>query len=303
MVKVGSTVTPSGSLAGRSVVVTRTRAQASSLVDNLAALGATVVELPVIAIEDPIDGGAGLAEAADRVVGGAYAWVAFTSTNAVSRFLAALGGRAVPNGTRWAAVGAATARRLSEGGFPPTLVPEVTISDALAEAFPRARGAGAGAGGAGGAGSAGGAGARVLFPRAETVRGVLVPGLETKGWKVDEVVAYRTVAGDPDPRSVVAARAADAVAFTSSSTVERTVDLLGIGAVPPVVVSIGPVTSASVRTHGLNVTAEAIESTIDGLVAAVVVALSPAVASAAADVAADVAADNGSDNGSDNGPA
>ena len=297
MVKVGSTVTPSGSLAGRSVVVTRTRAQASSLVDNLAALGATVVELPVIAIEDPIDGGAGLAEAADRVVGGAYAWVAFTSTNAVSRFLAALGGRAVPNGTRWAAVGAATARRLSEGGFPPTLVPEVTISDALAEAFPRAGGGGAGAGGAGGAG------ARVLFPRAETVRGVLVPGLETKGWKVDEVVAYRTVAGDPDPRSVVAARAADAVAFTSSSTVERTVDLLGIGAVPPVVVSIGPVTSASVRTHGLNVTAEAIESTIDGLVAAVVVALSPAVASAAADVAADVAADNGSDNGSDNGPA
>ena len=70
-VKVGSTVTPSGSLAGRSVVVTRTRAQASSLVDNLLALGATVVELPVIAIEDPIDGGAGLAEAADRVVGGA----------------------------------------------------------------------------------------------------------------------------------------------------------------------------------------------------------------------------------------
>jgi uroporphyrinogen III methyltransferase/synthase len=235
------------------------------LVGNLAALGATVVELPVIAIEDPIDGGAGLAEAADRVVGGAYAWVAFTSTNAVSRFLAALGGRAVPKGTRWAAVGTATARLLSEGGFPPNLVPEVAIGDALAEAFPRT----------GGAGGAGGAGARVLFPRAETVHGVLVPGLETKGWKVDEVVAYRTVAGDPDPRSVDAARGADAVAFTSSSTVERTVDLLGIGSVPPVVVSIGPVTSASVRANGLNVTAEAIESTIDGLVAAVVIALSP----------------------------
>ena len=271
-VKVGSIMTPSGSLAGRSVVVTRTRAQASSLVDNLLALGATVVELPVIAIEDPIDGGAGLAEAADRLVGGAYAWVVFTSTNAVSRFLAALGGRAVPNGTGWAAVGAATARRLSDGGFPPTLVPEVTISDALAEAFPRT----------------GGTGTRVLFPRAETVREALVPGLETKGWKVDEVVAYRTVAGDPDPRSVVAARAADAVAFTSSSTVERTVDLLGIDAVPRVVVSIGPVTSASVRTHGLNVTVEASEATIDGLVAAVVVALSPDVASAAAP-------DNGSD--------
>jgi uroporphyrinogen-III synthase len=105
------------------------------------------------------------------------------------------------------------------------------------------------------------------------VRGVLASGLRAKGWVVDEVVAYRTVAGSPEPDAIAAARRADVVAFTSSSTVERTVELLGIDKVPPVVVSIGPITSASVVAAGLAVTAEAIEHTIDGLVAAVVTAV------------------------------
>jgi uroporphyrinogen III methyltransferase/synthase len=229
------------------------------LVERLAAQGATVVELPVIAIEDAADGGAGLGKAADRLVNGAYQWVAFTSANAVSPFLAALDGRSVPAGVRWAAVGRATARRLSEGGFPPDLVPPESVSDSLADVFPDGVGVGA----------------SVLFPRAETVRGALAAGLEGKGWTVDEVVAYRTVAGDPDPESIAAARDADAVAFTSSSTVERTVALLGVGGVPPVVVSIGPVTSSTARAEGLEVRAEAVEPSIDGLVAAVVAALNP----------------------------
>ncbi|HWE69244.1 MAG TPA: uroporphyrinogen-III synthase [Acidimicrobiales bacterium] len=248
-----------GPLAGRTVVATRSRAQASVLVERLAAQGATVVELPVIAIEDAADGGTALGKAADRLVSGAYEWVAFTSANAASRLLAALDGRTVPDGVRWAAVGSATARRLSEGGFPPDLVPLEAVSDSLADAFPECVRVGA----------------TVLFPRAETVRGALAAGLETKGWTVDEVVAYRTVAGDPDPTSIAAARDADAIAFTSSSTVERTVALLGVGGVPPVVVSIGPVTSATARVEGLEVRAEAIESSIDGLVAAVVAALNP----------------------------
>ncbi len=56
----GIRMTVDSPLAGRSVVVTRSRAQASSLVDRLTGLGATVVELPVIAIGDPADGGAAL---------------------------------------------------------------------------------------------------------------------------------------------------------------------------------------------------------------------------------------------------
>jgi uroporphyrinogen-III synthase len=244
-------------LAGQRVVVTRSRAQASSLVERLTALGATTVELPVIAVEAAPDGGVGLAEAATRLVGGTYAWVAFTSVNAVGGLLAALDPHRPPDGVQWAAVGPGTARALTAGGFPPDLVPPSSVSDQLAEAFPAAP-------------PTGGA---VLFPRAETVRGALADGLRAKGWVVDEVVAYRTVTGAPDTRAAADARGAEAVAFTSSSTVDRTIELLGVEGVPPVVVTIGPVTSASARAAGLQVAAEATEATIDGLAAAVVSAL------------------------------
>jgi uroporphyrinogen-III synthase len=105
------------------------------------------------------------------------------------------------------------------------------------------------------------------------VRGGLVPGLRAKGWTVDEVVAYRTGTDDPDPAAIDAAGRADAVAFTSSSTVERCIGLLGRGGVPPVIATIGPITSASVRGAGLEVAAEAQVHSIDGLVEAVVAAL------------------------------
>ena len=254
-----------GSLAGTRVVVTRARAQASGLVRRLADLGATVIELPVIAIEDPVDGGAALAEAAERIVDGAYEWVVVTSSNGVDRLVGALAGRPAPAAVRWAAVGTSTARALMERGIVPDLVPNVAVSEALVEAFPVAGPPGAAPGRAVTGGAA-------LFVRAERVRDVVAPGLAAKGWRVDEAVAYRTVAGDVDPSSVGAARAADAVAFTSSSTVERTVELLGVAGVPGIVVSIGPVTSASARAAGLEVTVEAVDHTLDGLVAAVAVA-------------------------------
>jgi uroporphyrinogen-III synthase len=105
------------------------------------------------------------------------------------------------------------------------------------------------------------------------VQGTLAADLGTKGWRVDEVVAYRTVTGDPSAEELDAAAGADAVAFTSSSTVERCLELLGRGRLPGVVVTIGPVTSATARTAGLAVAAEADPHTIDGLVEAVVSAL------------------------------
>jgi uroporphyrinogen-III synthase len=260
-------------LTGRRVVVTRPRSQAPDLIDRLVGLGATVVELPVIAIEDPSDGGQGLDRAAHRLRSGAYQWVALTSSNAVSRLLAALGAdaAAVPVTVRWAAVGAGTARTLVEGGIAPDLVPTVSVSEALAEQFPTIDPLEPGASGTrpGGVGT-------VLFPRAETVRGALAAGLRAKGWLVDEVIAYRTVSVAPSPADVESALRADAVLFTSSSTVERTIEVLGADSLPPVVVTIGPVTSRSAREAGLVVTGEASPHTIDGLVDALVAALSQA---------------------------
>jgi len=244
-------------LAGRSVVVTRTRAQASSLVDRLAALGADVIELPVIAIADPVDGGSELAAAARRVADGAYGWVVVSSVNAVARFVDALEALDEIPPVRWAAVGPATASALAERGQPAAVVPTDARAEALVETFPMATPTSL----------------PVLFPRAETVRGTLAAGLRDKGWTVDEVVAYRTVGGTPPEDAMAKARGALAIAFSSSSTVARTVELLGTAGVPPVIVTIGPVTSVTVRQAGLTVSREATSHDVGGLVEAVVAAI------------------------------
>ncbi len=100
--------------------------------------------------------------------------------------------------------------------------------------------------------------------------GDLAARLSAAGWLVDEVVAYRTTGADPDPLARDAARGADAVLFTSGSAVEQAITLLGAEGVPPLVVTIGPSTSAATRAAGLRVAAEAQPHSADGLIDALV---------------------------------
>ena len=70
-------------LAGKRIVVTRTRKQAGALSDQLRDLGAEVIELPTIRIEPPSD----LRAFAELVQDAhAYDWIVFTSPNGVTAF-------------------------------------------------------------------------------------------------------------------------------------------------------------------------------------------------------------------------
>jgi len=235
-------------LFGRRVVVTRAREQASELRVRLESLGAEVVEVPSIAIE-PVD--VALPDL------GAYSWLVFTSANGVVAFFGALAragldARAL-GGVRVAAIGPGTAEALTRAGVRADLVPPRFVAESLVEAFPPA-----------------GLAARVLVARAETARDALPDGLTAKGYDVEVLPVYRTIATEPSAAVVEAARKADAVTFTSSSTVSNFCAV--VGALPgggPLVVSIGPVTSGTARDHGLRVDAEADPHTIDGLVDAV----------------------------------
>ena len=111
-------------------------------------------------------------------------------------------------------------------------------------------------------------GGTVLLARAAVARDVLPDGLAGLGWQVDVVEAYRTLAAVPDDAQRRRIASADMATFTSSSTVERFVELYGLDAVPPVVVCIGPVTAATARRLGVRVDVEATEHTIAGLVEA-----------------------------------
>ncbi len=243
-------------LFGRTVVVTRARTQASGLVARLRELGAEVVEAPAIQIADPGDGGVALRSAVGRI--GSFDWVVFTSPNGVRRTFAHLPDTRALGGVRVAAIGPGTADALARVRVVPDLVPDRFVAEGLLDVFP----------------SPPAEGGRVLLARAEVARGVLPEGLRAAGWDVEVAPAYRTVAVEVDDDVRARIAAADAVTFTSSSTVTNLLAAVDAPSLSAAVVSIGPITSATAREHGLTVTAEATEHTIDGLVAALLATLS-----------------------------
>jgi uroporphyrinogen III methyltransferase / synthase len=244
-------------LFGRRVVVTRARTQASVLSERLRDLGARPIEVPTIELAPPADGGAGLDRAATGLAEDRYEWVVFTSANAVDALMAHIPDARSMGSTSIAAVGPGTASALERYRLIPDLVPDHQLAEGLVEAFPDPPGAGA----------------SVLFPRAAEGREVLLDGLSEAGWKVDLVEAYRTVPAVPSREMMTAVAEADAACFTASSTVSGFLSAFGLGAVPPVVVCIGPVTAATAEDAGIRVAAVASTHTIDGLVAALVAVL------------------------------
>jgi uroporphyrinogen III methyltransferase / synthase len=239
-------------LFGTRVVVTRARAQASGLAATLQALGAEVVELPAILVVPRLD------SAEVRGAIGAihsYALVCLTSPNGVRLLFdalrdAGLDARALANATV-AAIGPGTARALAERGIRAEVVPEHSIAESLVESlagFDVAR-------------------RPVLVARAAEARDVLPDALRDRGAEVDVVPLYETVAEDPDPEAVEAARAADYLTFTSSSTVRNFARALGDDIPQGArVISIGPVTSETARAAGLEVHVEARRHDPEGLV-------------------------------------
>ena len=97
----------------------------------------------------------------------------------------------------------------------------------------------------------------------------LPEGLRARGWNVDVVEAYRTAAAPLDDERRASLAAADMITFTSSSTVTRFLDAAGPESLPPVVATIGPVTAATAREHGVPVDIEAEAHSIDGLIDAI----------------------------------
>jgi uroporphyrinogen III methyltransferase / synthase len=236
-------------LAGLTVAVTRARAQVSGLASRLADLGASVVEAPAIRIV-ALDG------PAPSVSG--YDLVCLTSPNGVrllfSRLEAAgLDARALA-GARVAAIGPGTAAALRSFGVIADVVPDRFVAegliDALADVPVR----------------------RALVARAAEARDVLVDALRERGAEVDVVVLYETVAQPLDVDQLAAVADADYVTFTSSSTVRFFLESAGAvaGRLRARIVSIGPVTSGTLREHGLEPDVEATRHDIDGLIEALV---------------------------------
>jgi uroporphyrinogen III methyltransferase/synthase len=228
-------------LHGRTIAVTRARAQASALAARLRALGATVVEAPAIRIE-PLD--APLPPMRD------YDLVCVTSPNGAELLLDRLRDARELAGVTVAAIGPGTARALRARGVEPDVVPERAVAEGLVAAL------------------ADMPVRRALIARAAEGRDVLPDALREQGAQVDVVALYETVAEPLDDDTRAAAAAADYLLFTSASSVRFYAQAAG-GLAGPRIVTIGPATSAALREHGAEPDLEADPHTPDGMIEAV----------------------------------
>jgi uroporphyrinogen III methyltransferase/synthase len=229
-----------GPLSGRTVTVTRARPQAGELARRLEALGAGVVEAPVLALRalEP--------ELPDLA---AYDLLCVTSPNGAHHLMDLLRDARHLSGVTVAAIGPGTASALEARGIVADVVPERAVAEGLVEAL---RDVAVG---------------RALIARGAEGRDVLPDALRERGADVDVLALYETVAVPLDEVTREAAAGSDYVLFTSGSSVRHFVAAAGASALAgPRLTSIGPATSAELRAHGAEPDLEADPHTPDGLV-------------------------------------
>ena len=229
-------------LLGKGVVITRPEAQAEDFANLLHERGARVIHFPTIQIVPPASWTA-CDTALDQLA--AYRWIIFTSANGVRFFFRRLHEKGLDvrdlKGIRLCTIGPATAAALEAKGLTVDLVPATYISEGVVAAF-----AGQDM-----------QGKRVLLPRAEEARDVIPEGLARQGAQVDVVPVYRTIGSDrrkKDLEAFLNRDEVDVIAFTSPSTVNHFMEIMGRDFVMPAKVKIaviGPVTAAAVGKAGL----------------------------------------------------
>lgn len=247
------------------VLVTRAQHQASELAERLGALGLEPVLLPVIEIVEPMSFAA-LDEALASLQH--FQWVVFTSANAVEA--ARRRGFSKREGVRVGAIGQATARALEAIGVGADVVPALAVAEAMAqELLPHAR-------------QSDGAATRFLLVRAEEARDVLPEMLRAAGGDVTIAEAYRNVipAGSVEAIREMFAKpemSPDAITFTSSSSARNLLALCEVAGVElpaaALRVSIGAITSETLRELGYPAHAAAPSASVQSLAETVALAL------------------------------
>jgi uroporphyrinogen-III synthase len=243
-------------LVGRRVLVTRAAHQAGKLSEGLRALGVEPVDVPVLEIRPPAN-----FQQLDHTLGSldSYDWLILTSVNTVHALCdraAELGQQMkAPLHMQIAAVGQATASAARKAGLPVALVPATYVGEALVALL---------------AGQV--AGKKILLARAEVARDVIPDALRAAGAAVDVVDAYRNILPEDAPARLRSAleKGIDAAAFTSSSSVRHLAEAAHLAGLPfplagVAAVSIGPVTTGTLRELGWEPAAEANPSDIEGL--------------------------------------
>jgi len=249
-------------LSGKRFLVTRTQSQAQEFVALLESNGAEAVCVPTIEIVpppnwEPLDVAMRNLDDFDIVV--------FTSVNGVDAFFE----RLLENNQYYGvltditvvAVGPTTAEALKRNFTKPDLMPEDHRAEGLVDIILQQ----------------GVENKKILYPRAEVVRPLLVDSLTNAGAEVVAPVAYRTVMPEDNAeqiRRLLLKGTLDAICFSSSSTFKNLVRMLGDDAKRLLnrtrLFSIGPQTSETIVQCGFRVDLEPQNWTMASLVQAMI---------------------------------
>ncbi len=240
-------------LFGKKVVITRPPHQSMRLANLLSDRGAQVIHVPTIEIS-AISPNKKLSKAVDSL--GSYHCMIFTSINGVSAFFDELfrKGKDIRSlhGITVIAIGDATASFLAARGIISDHVPQQFTSEGIIDVL---RGLAV-------------RGKRFLLPRAKEARDVIVEFIKAQGGVCDVVPVYKALLPE---KTTPLHEKPDIVTFTSSSTVANFVKLYGKDALKgTIIASIGPITTKTLRAHGLEPSIEAKRYDIPGLVGAIV---------------------------------
>ncbi|MBT3880547.1 MAG: uroporphyrinogen-III C-methyltransferase [Candidatus Scalindua sp.] len=251
-------------LFGKTIIVTRSRDQASEFSEQLIELGANVLEYPTINITSPDDFGP-----LDRELDSLEStdWLIFTSVNGVDAFFNRIFelGRDVRDlkGVKICSIGPSTTERIKGFHVSIDCQPPKYVAESVVEALKKVEEL---------------KGKRFLMPRTDIARSYVPEELRKLGAEVSDIVAYKTVLatdGDNIVLDKLKDGEVDIVTFTSASTVKNFVKIIGednLSAFKNNVqfASIGPITNESAEEMDIDISIKAEEYTIPGLVQAIV---------------------------------
>lgn len=242
------------------VLITRALAQADGMADGLRQAGYEPILFPVIEIR-AAEPNAELDDALQHLY--LYAWIVFTSANAVKVVFGNAYSEAAKEqmrgGVKVAAIGPKTAAELRRRGVEPDFVPEEYVAEAILPGLGDLHGK------------------QVLLPRAEIARKALPEAIVAAGGKPHEIAVYQTLQAQPSAEGLAALRSGvDVITLTSPSTVKNFVAVVQSNGLDPlnlpgnpVIACIGPITEKAAQEAGLANLVVAEKYTTEGLIRAI----------------------------------
>lgn len=243
-------------LFGKNIIVTRARAQSSTLVEKILSLGGNPIEFPTIKI-NKIEPNDQLIHAIENL--NTYNYIIFTSVNGVNIFFEklfelGLDARKLGN-SKIVAIGKSTDGELRKYGLKADIVPKEFVAESILKELKEVINPSD----------------HILIPRAKEARRYLVDTLKEL-CRVTEIKTYETVVADHNKNQVLEVLKNEKVGyitFTSSSTVKNFISIIGKANKELLknvkIISIGPITSRTIKDYQLNIYKEADEYTIDGV--------------------------------------